>query len=303
MKRRRRFRARRRRPVRAAERQASGVTERPRVHRAAPEPIGVNTLRALFCGALFVSLVALKLLLPGALAPLRGTLGAWLARDADFTSAFSAVGHAVSGEGGVLDSLEDAYVAVFGASEAEEVSGSAEIEAEPETTPNAETEPVEAGPEETPQPKETSSAIGNRALPEHVAAEQHVLGFDYAAPLAGEVTSGFGWRVHPQTGREAFHYGVDIAADEGAEIDSFADGTVGVVADSVELGKYLTVHHDNGILTLYAHCSRITVSSGEAVRRGDKLAEAGSTGNATGAHLHFEIHDGEEYLNPAYYLR
>jgi len=303
MKRRRRFRARRRRPVRAAERPAPVAAERPRVRRAAPEPISVNTLRALFCGAVFVSLVALKLLLPGGLATLRGTLGMWLARDADFASAFSAVGHAVSGEGGVLDSLEDAYVAVFGANEAEEVSGSAEVETEPETSPAAKTQPEEAKPEETPQPEAAASAIGERALPEHVAAEQHVLGFDYAAPLAGEVTSGFGWRVHPQTGREAFHYGVDLAADEGAEIDCFADGTVGVVADSVEMGKYLTVHHDNGILTLYAHCSRITVSSGETVRRGEKLAEAGSTGNATGAHLHFEIHDGEEYLNPAYYLR
>ena len=77
---------------------------------------------------------------------------------------------------------------------------------------------------------------------------------------------------------------------------------MGVVAQSVELGNYLTVHHANGILTLYAHCSRITVHSGDAVRLGDKLAETGSTGNATGPHLHFEVHDGEDCLDPAYYL-
>ena len=287
-RRRRAYRAPRRRAAKAAN-APKPVPQRTRHYRggaAAVEPISLNLLRVIVCGAVFVSLVGLKLVLPGGLAVVRGTLGEWLVRDADFVSAFSSVGRAVSGEGGVLDSLEDAYVAVFGEEkqEAAEVAGRVEIGS---GEPARETEE---------QPSET------RDYPEHAAAEQRVLGFDYAAPLSGMITSGFGWREHPATGREAFHYGVDIAADEGAEIDCFADGTVGVVAESVELGKYLTVHHENGVITLYAHCSRITVSSGAAVRRGDKLAEAGSTGNATGPHLHFEIHDGEEYLNPAYYL-
>ena len=72
--------------------------------------------------------------------------------------------------------------------------------------------------------------------------------------------------------------------------------------DSVELGNYLTVHHENGVLTLYGHLSRVTVTSGDKVSRGDKLGEAGHTGNATGTHLHFELRDGEVYLNPEYYL-
>lgn len=262
---------------------------------AAAAPVSINFLRVVVCGVLFVSLVTLKLVLPGRLAALRGTLGGWLVRDADFVSAFNAVGRAVSGEGGVLDSLEDAYVAVFGTEQATEVSGAAEIEKQGGTEDAKEkqsgTEDVRAEP-----------ALPERAYPEHAAAEQHVLGFAYAAPLQGEVTSPFGWREHPASGREAFHYGVDIASEQGAEIDCFADGTVGVVAESVELGKYLTVHHENGVITLYAHCSRITVSSGAEVKRGDKLAEVGDTGNATGPHLHFEIHDGEEYLNPLYYL-
>lgn len=262
---------------------------------AAAAPLSLNLLRVIICGVLFVSLVALKLVLPGGLATLRGTLGNWLVRDADFVSAFSAVGRAVSGEGGVLDSLEDAYVAVFGEEEATEVAGTAEI-AEQNGT---EREKAEQNAEENADPE---PPVPGRDYPEHAAAEQHVLGFAYAAPLQGEVTSPFGWREHPASGREAFHYGVDIAAEQGAEIDCFADGTVGIVAESVELGKYLTVHHENGIITLYAHCSRITVSSGAPVKRGEKLAEVGDTGNATGPHLHFEIHDGEEYLNPLYYL-
>lgn len=293
MKRRRRaYRPPRRRPTPVKSAAGESKPAVPRTHNtrygsAAPAPaLSLNLLRTVVCGVVFVALVGLKLLLPGGLAAVRGTLGAWLVRDADFVSAFSAVGHAVSGEGGVLDSLEDAYVAVFGEEtpEATEVAGRAAL-VSGESTPDTAVPLTET-----------------RDYPEHAVAQQRVLGFACAAPLHGEITSGFGWREHPNDGREAFHYGVDIGADEGTEIDCFADGTVGVVAESVELGKYLTVHHENGVITLYAHCSRITVSPDAAVKLGDKLGEVGSTGNATGPHLHFEIHDGEDYLDPVYYL-
>ena len=254
-------------------------TRRPARRGGGAAPAGSRTanrrlthgeLRTVVCGAVFVVLVALKLLLPEAMAGVRGTVGRWLVRDADFVSAFSAVGRAVSGE---ARALEDAYVAVFGAEEAREVSGEAEIE-----------------------------LPDGADYPERASAERRTPGFAYAAPLDGVVTSGFGWRVHPDTNAEAFHYGVDIAADEGADIRAFADGVVGVVAESVELGKYLTVHHADGFLTLYAHCSRVTAVSGSEVKLGDKLAEAGHTGNATGTHLHFEVRDGEVWLDPAQYL-
>ena len=64
----------------------------------------------------------------------------------------------------------------------------------------------------------------------------------------------------------------------------------------------MTVNHEGGFSTLYAHCSAITVSAGQSVRKGDEVARVGSTGNATGPHLHFEVHDGGEYLNPIYYV-
>lgn len=289
MKRRRRpYRpARRRTPAASTSVQQPHACVRTGVRQSAA--LSLNSLRVVICGTVFVALVALKLLLPGKLSGVRGTLNAWLVRDADFVSAFSAVGHAVSGEDGALGALHNAYVAVFGEEQtaAEEVSGAAEIVTDAETPAQ-----TAAADEETLPP---------RPYPEHTDAQQHVLGFDYSPPLAGTLTSGFGWREDPNTGREAFHYGTDLAADEGTEIDCFADGTVGVVAESVELGKYLTVHHKNGVTTLYAHCSRITAKSGAEVRRGEKLAEVGSTGNATGPHLHFEIQDGETYLDPQYY--
>ncbi len=287
MRRRRTYCARRRRrpPTPPVER---AHPARSRGGEAAP--LSLNMLRTVVCGAVFVALVALKLLLPDGMTAVRGALGGWLVRDADFVSAFSAVGRAVLGEGGALDSLEDAYVAVFGEQQAAEVSGAAEIA-------------QDAPPAETAEEDAPSAATQERDYPAYAAAEKRPLGFACAAPLrGGVVTSPFGWREDPNTQREAFHYGVDLGADEGTEIDCFADGTVGVVAESVELGKYLTVHHPNGIVTLYGHCSSIAVSSGAAVKLGEKIAEVGSTGNATGPHLHFEIHDGEDCLDPALYL-
>ena len=74
-----------------------------------------------------------------------------------------------------------------------------------------------------------------------------------------------------------------------------------MVGESTVLGKYLTVRHADGYETLYAHCSKIEVSSGQSVLRGDTLGAVGATGNATGAHLHFELLSGSKYLNPIAY--
>lgn len=224
------------------------------------------------CAVLFVLLTALKLLLPGHMEQTRETLGQWLVRDADFAAAFSAVGRAVSGE----DTLGEAYTAVFGESGEDEVQSVSTA---------------------------VSIFVPQHELPANAVGEVRGLGFSYAAPLSdGTVTSAFGWREDPNGAGEAFHWGVDLAVPEGTEIHCFADGTVGVVAESVLLGKYLTVQHANGTETLYAHCSAIGVSSGAEVKLGDVLGAVGSTGNATGAHLHFEVHDGAAYLNPAHYL-
>lgn len=139
-------------------------------------------------------------------------------------------------------------------------------------------------------------------LPANVCMEQTTLGFDYCTPVCGTLSSGFGYREHPIEGEEKFHYGIDIAADTGTEIDCFADGTVTAVGESSSYGKYLIVSHDGGYTTLYAHCSKITTSSGSKVTEGQKIAEVGETGMATGPHLHFELQLKGEYLNPIYYV-
>ena len=74
------------------------------------------------------------------------------------------------------------------------------------------------------------------------------------------------------------------------------------MGESSSYGKYITVAHEGGYSTLYAHCSRIIASSGASGKEGDVIAEVGETGVATGPHLHFELHEGSQYLNPIYYV-
>lgn len=230
------------------------------------------------CGGLFVLLVALKLLLPGHLAAFRADLSRWLVKDADFAEAFSAVGRAVGGAEDFAVSLGEAYTAVFGYEEATAVFGERLAAQERE---------IVALPREDP-PK--------------VVREKKNLGFACSSPLLGEVTSTFGWREDPNGGAEAFHYGIDIAAENGTPIACFADGTVGVVGESTVWGNYFTVEHDAGMTTLYAHCESISVHSDEQVSAGQIVATVGESGNATGPHLHFELRDGGDYLDPMHYV-
>lgn len=257
-------------------------------------------LRGVICSGIFVLLVVLKLVVPGNLAALRGTVGQWLVRDADFIAAFSAVGRAVSGEGGVAEALGEAYLAVLGGQpEAQEAAGA------PKDVPVQDQEASDAeltAQTQTAQTPDTEDRTPAQELPAHTSTQGRALSFSYTTPLNGEVTSPFGWREHPVTGVEAFHYGIDIGAEEGAAIVCFADGTVGAVGESTELGKYLTVNHADGYSTLYAHCSAVSVAAGNSVAQGQKIAAVGQTGNATGPHLHFEVHDGEVFVDPAYYL-
>ena len=149
---------------------------------------------------------------------------------------------------------------------------------------------------------QASVLYGGRKLPENVGMQQVLLNFDYQCPVKGTLTSAFGYRNHPIDGAERFHYGVDIAAETGTEIVCFADGVVTATGESTSFGKYCTVEHGGGFTTLYAHCSKITASSGAAVRMGDKIAEVGATGQATGPHLHFALQREGIYLNPIYYV-
>jgi murein DD-endopeptidase MepM/ murein hydrolase activator NlpD len=105
----------------------------------------------------------------------------------------------------------------------------------------------------------------------------------------GHVGSAFGWRIDPFTGRSALHTGLDFQADTGTAILSAAGGVVVAAEVHPQYGSMVEVDHGNNLVTRYAHASRLLVKKGDLVKRGQKVAEVGSTGRSTGPHLHFEV--------------
>lgn len=117
-------------------------------------------------------------------------------------------------------------------------------------------------------------------------------------PVRGRVTSGFRWRRHPVHGRRHFHTGVDIAAPHGTEVLAAGDGVVTEAGRRGGYGNLVRIDHGNGRETLYGHLRRVGIQAGARVERGQPIGEVGSTGLATGPHLHFEILEGGRPVDP-----
>ncbi|MBQ1352294.1 MAG: peptidoglycan DD-metalloendopeptidase family protein [Oscillospiraceae bacterium] len=122
----------------------------------------------------------------------------------------------------------------------------------------------------------------------------------YLWPLNGytRVSSGFGGRIHPLTGRWKVHTGLDIPAPGGTPIHATKSGTVVVSAYGSSYGNYVSISHGGGNSSLYAHMSRRAVSVGQTVKQGQVIGYVGTTGSSTGNHLHFEIRVNGARINP-----
>ncbi len=122
-------------------------------------------------------------------------------------------------------------------------------------------------------------------------------------PASGPITSYYGSRIHPVTGKLKTHTGMDYGASYGSNIVAAAAGTVLVSGyNSGGYGNYVIINHGGGITTLYAHASSLLVSAGQSVSQGQVIAKVGSTGMSTGPHLHFEVHVNGAHTNPLGYL-
>ena len=122
------------------------------------------------------------------------------------------------------------------------------------------------------------------------------------SPCAGEMTSGFGCRVHPIYGIGKFHQGCDFTAPYSTKIFATADGTV---LRSDWLGGYgqvVELQHPSGLCTLYAHCEVLKVKKGERVSKGQWIATVGQTGLASGPHCHYEVHRQGKQIDPTPFL-
>ena len=121
-------------------------------------------------------------------------------------------------------------------------------------------------------------------------------------PTAGWLTSDFGGRVDPFTGGRDYHAGLDISADKGKPVRATADGTIGEAGWSGNYGNMVLVRHRFGLSTRYGHMSRLNVSPGQTVRRGDIIGFVGSTGRSTSPHLHYEVLLNGQAINPLRFL-
>jgi len=121
-------------------------------------------------------------------------------------------------------------------------------------------------------------------------------------PVAGRISSPYGYREHPTTGLKDFHSGMDIASEPGTPVKATADGIVSFAGWSGGSGNLVALEHGLGFSTYYAHNRLVVVKAGQKVKRGDILSYVGSTGNSTGPHLHYEVWKEGRSLNPSTYI-
>ncbi|MBI5070227.1 MAG: M23 family metallopeptidase [Deltaproteobacteria bacterium] len=119
-----------------------------------------------------------------------------------------------------------------------------------------------------------------------------------ALPGDGTLTSGFGLRADPFTGRQAMHRGIDLAAPEGSPVRAALPGVVRSAGERGGYGLAVEVEHEGGFTTLYAHASELLVKEGERVTPGQTIARVGRTGRSTGAHLHLEVRKNSQAVDP-----
>jgi murein DD-endopeptidase MepM/ murein hydrolase activator NlpD len=139
----------------------------------------------------------------------------------------------------------------------------------------------------------------------HATLQGHLPSLPLRAPFAGkiEISSSFGPRRDPFHGRAAWHSGLDLRSDSGADVLATAAGTVTASGWNGAYGQSLDIDHGNGLLTRYAHLSRIFVREGDQVAAEERIALSGASGRAKGAHLHYELRINGEPINPLRILK
>lgn len=126
---------------------------------------------------------------------------------------------------------------------------------------------------------------------------------EFIFPVSGVITSEFGKRTDPITLEESEHFGIDIDSPMDTKVKAAAKGIVLRAESNNYYGKYIMIDHGNGIVSLYGHLNKMSVSTGEVIKKGDIIALSGNSGRTTGPHLHFEIRKENIPVNPLDYLK
>jgi len=145
----------------------------------------------------------------------------------------------------------------------------------------------------------TESQRKKKARKQYSEIEPNV---DFIWPVTGRISSIFGLRRFFNEQERRPHSGLDIAADEGTPIMATADGTVIETGDFFFSGNMIYLDHGQGIISLYAHLSKISVKPGDIVKQGDIIGNVGQTGRVTGPHLHFAVYANQTLIDPVFML-
>ena len=127
--------------------------------------------------------------------------------------------------------------------------------------------------------------------------------FTWPCPSSHYITSYFGYRMHPVLNVWKYHSGMDIAASTGASIIAAGPGKVILAQTYGGYGNCVIIDHGGGVVSLYGHASKLLVSEGQTVTKGQEIAKVGSTGISTGPHLHFEVRENGVVVEPLDYLQ
>ncbi|ULQ61101.1 M23 family metallopeptidase [Brucepastera parasyntrophica] len=130
---------------------------------------------------------------------------------------------------------------------------------------------------------------------------QEINGDLFVKPLRGGyyISSRYGWRDNPFSGKRTFHNGIDMACSRGTPIYAALDGTVTSTGFDVTYGNYVIISHHSGYQTMYAHMNTILTSKGKRVTTSTRIGTVGNTGQSTGPHLHFTVYKNRATINPA----
>lgn len=141
-------------------------------------------------------------------------------------------------------------------------------------------------------------ALSKKKTPENGSTQKWI------RPVPGRITSPFGNRTHPVTGEQAkMHYGVDLSGAKGTQIYAVADGVVSNRNTNDIGGNQLMLMHPNGYQSGYSHLSKYHVNIGDKIQQGQLIAEVGTTGRATGPHLHFSVKDPQKnFVDPMLFI-
>lgn len=297
----------------------------------------------LVCVVLFLTVFVGKGIFPAKLLQVRDDIVQLITYNIDFKAAFSKLGAAIGGEGTLLDQFGEFCVEVFGGPSGPDADPQqvGNLRGSPQSKivlltggrqdPEELTQhlfssdlpklDISFDPEPAQQSEQTAKAeepaavpaagtlllksdYNGQELPNNYTMDKLSLGdLETVTPVLGHLNSVYGYRDHPINGVYQFHGGVDIGGQTGDPISAFAAGTVEYVGQDDSYGLYLQLDHGNGVKSFYAHCNKVCVTKGQAVSMWEKIAEVGSSGAATGPHLHLELKFNKTHLDPIYYIQ